>query len=112
MLAVPNHDIFHDVRRGSARIDADPADSDLARLRSRAPVDLENVAVLEQYRLLHYAHRTRELRMAFQVAIVAVDRNEELRTDQVDHQPQLLLASMSARVDQAGLPVVIDHIRI
>ena len=50
--------------------------------------------------------------MPLQVAIVAVDGNKELRTDQVNHQPQLFLAAMSADVDQPRGAVIIDHLGI
>ena len=38
--------------------------------------------------------------------------HEEFRPDEVDHQPQLFLAAMAADVDQAGLAVVEDDVRL
>ena len=55
---------------------------------------------------------TRELDMLLEMAIVPMDRDEELGPQQVHHQLQLFLAAVSAHVDQPVAAVVIDHVRL
>ena len=50
--------------------------------------------------------------MAAQVAIVAVDGDEELGADEVDEQAQLFLAAVAADVDQAVGAVVVDDVGV
>ena len=47
-----------------------------------------------------------------QIAVVAVDGDEELGPDQVDQQAHLFLAAVAADVDQSMLPVVVDHVGV
>ena len=44
------------------------------------------------------------------MTIVAVDGDEELGPQQVDHQPHLFLAAVAAHVDQSGFAIVVDHV--
>src|SRR5271167_1061724 len=51
-----------------------------------------------------------ELRVTTQVAVVAVDGDEELGADEIDEQAQLFLAAVAAYVDEAVAAVVEDDV--
>ena len=100
VLAVADDDVFDHVDR-AAGVDADAADGDLAVLVGGVLVEVEDLAVFEQDDLLDDAHVGGEFGVALEVAIVAVDGDEELGPQQVDHQPQLFLRAVAADVDEA-----------
>src|ERR1035441_4588518 len=50
--------------------------------------------------------------MTLQMAVVAVNGDEELRPQQVDHQPQFLLRAVSAYVDQTLGAIVVDDLGV
>ena len=57
-------------------------------------------------------HRARHFGVQLELAILAVNRNEILRLDQVDDELQLFLAGMSADVYRRRRTVVVDDVRI
>jgi hypothetical protein len=77
VLAVADDGVFDHVD-GAAVVDADAAGGDLAALLRVSLVEVEDLAVFEQDDLLGDAGRRRELGVALEVAVVAVDGDEEL----------------------------------
>ena len=54
----------------------------------------------------------RDFGVLLEMTIVAVDGDEELGPQQVDHEPLLFLAGVAADVDEAGGAVVVDDVGI
>src|ERR1700722_10760082 len=100
MSAIANDQVFDDIGGGTG-IDANPAGRDLAVLGGSVCVQLEDVSVLQEQRLLRYTRVFRQLHVLLQMTIVAMDGNKELGPQQVDHQPHFFLTTVPAHVDQA-----------
>ena len=81
---------------------------DLAGLVGGFAVDREHIAVFQQQNLLGDAGGKRQLNVALEVAVVAVDGDEELRSHEVDHHAKLFLRAVAGDVDEAVGAVVVD----
>ena len=84
----------------------------LPTLVGAVAVEVEHVAVFEQDDLLEDARGAGEFGVALEVAVVAVDGDEELWAQQVDHQAQLFLRAVAADVDEAVGAVVVDDVGV
>ena len=51
-----------------------------------------------------------QLHVLLQMTVIAMNGDEELRPQQIDHQPHLFLAAVPAHVDQARFAIVVDHV--
>ena len=69
--------------------------------------ELEDVAVFKEHGFLGDAGGEGELDVALEVAVVAVDGDEELGLDEVDHQLELFLRAVAGDVDEAVGAVVV-----
>ena len=84
----------------------------LSLLRASVLVELEHVAVFDDDGVFDSAGFHGHLRVAAEVAIVAVDGDEVLWPDEIDEQAHLFLAAVAADVNQAVGAVVVNHIRV
>ena len=82
MLTVADDDVFDDVDR-AAGVDADAAGGDLAVLGGGVLGEFEDVAVFGRMALLRHAGGHGELDVALEVAVIAVDGDEELGLDEL-----------------------------
>src|SRR5665213_71155 len=112
VFTVADDKVSDNIVRGSAGVDADAAHGYLAGFSGGVLVQLQNIPVLQQNRLLHYSHRAGEIHVPLEVAIVAMYGDEELWSNEVNHQPQLFLAAVSTDVDQPRSTVVVDNLGI
>jgi hypothetical protein len=108
MLAVADDGIFDDVG-GGVVVDADATGGDFAGFVGGVGVEGEDVAVFEQHDFFGNAGGDGELDVALEVAVVAVDGDEEFGLDEVDHQAKLFLRAVAADMDKAVGSVVVDH---
>ena len=108
VLAVADDDVFDDVD-GAAGVDADAADGDFAVLARRESLSSSRTSPSSSSDgVFDDAGAGGEFGVALEVAVVAVDGDEELGPQQVDHQAQLFLRAVAADVDEALRAVVVD----
>ncbi len=111
VLAVADHGVFDDVG-GGVVVDADAAGGDFAGLLGGVTVYGEDIAVFHQDDLLGDAGGCGQLDVALEVAVVAVDGNEELGAHEVDHHAEFFLGAVAGDVDEAVGAVIVDDIGI
>ena len=107
--AVADDEVFDDVD-GGAGVDEDAAGGDLVFLARVGLIEFEDVAVFDDDGMFDGAGLHGELRVAAEVAVVAVDGNEELGAHEIDQQAQFFLAAVAADVDEAVGAVVEDDV--
>ena len=73
----------------------------LPSLRALSAVELEDFAVFDEDGEVDDAEAAGEFGVLLEVAVVAVDGDEEFRPQQVDHEALLFLAAVAADVDEA-----------
>src|ERR1039458_4318199 len=111
VLAVADDHVLNDVD-GAAGIDADAADGDLAALGRAVLVKVEDLTVFEEDDFLDDVHVAGKLGVALEVAVVAVDGDEEPRPQQVEHEAHRFLRAVTADVDEAGGAIVVDDLGV
>src|ERR1700722_15613837 len=84
-----------------AGVDEDPSCGDFLFLAGVGLIEFEYVAVFNDHGVFDGAGLHGELGVAAEVAIVAVNRYEELGADEIDEKAQFLLTAVAADVDQA-----------
>ena len=85
---------------------------DLAVFGDAIGRELEDVAVFGDHGLLDDAEGLGEFGMAFEVAVVAMDGDEELRPDEIDHEAELILRAVAGDVDEAVGAIVVDDLGV
>ena len=107
MLAVTQHDASH---VSYART----VDKDLARRNGATPFagslrELKDLADVRDKNILRvHTHRLRKPRMRLQMALLAVERNEEARMQQRMHDLEFFLAGMAG--DMQALELIVDNV--